>query len=472
MTDLKIIAEYEDNGEKRYICKESDSVPTTPSPTPVTTPVVTPVVTPTPVDTDVQIQKFHYDSEDKQFVISVHQEGKTPTEFSFDGYKFYPYSVIRQDPNKSDIYWLKISGNSNKIEVKTSDIHSTPIIVNFPDTVTPSTPIVTPTVVTPTPIIVPTPTPTNSEDGSGSEGNFDPTGSELEMFQIGETYEVPLGRNLIQLSSFSFGKTFEGKDVINGLDCYVKQFGKIVSNLTCEDGGNGGTANGGYPSNNHPEMLRTVIKEGEIEIGYRNRTSNEYHIVTGIAPIKNNEGYVFYRPNGLVDSNPIFSKELSMNAHYISKFNVEIKDDYGWVEEYQSGTLHKDLFINYYKDGKPYLEEMLWAGNMNTPIKANDTSTRRMVSKKDSSLWVEVQIRTGGYGQTGTIKLVASNGLTISKDTVRISGYVFNYGWKDENGNTQYNRREGIKNIDYKYFCNGGYKDFSGTSIIQKYDIA
>lgn len=304
---------------------------------------------------------------------------------------------------------------------------------------------------------------------NGSEGNFDPSGNSPEMFSIGETYAVPAGRTKIQLSAFSMNHG------ARGLDCYVKQNGVITTRINVKDG----DTSLGYFNNNHGYMTEIVIKEGPVEIGYRNEPSEPYHIVLGIAKIENNIAYLFYYADGLVKQNPLFVKQLTKGEHYVSKFDVVADHDYGYVTEMNPGSLHKDFTLNYFKDGKPFFGEIEWNGggdvfyDNNAPLQANNSQGiyRKFRSKKDHSLFVEVQMTTGGYGQTGTIKLLNSNGLSISKDLCRISSYVFNFGWIDDNGKQQFNIREGLKEKSYKLYNNGGKISPDGKSIIQEQDL-
>ena len=330
------------------------------------------------------------------------------------------------------------------------------VIIENPDNQPDST---SPEVVTPTPIQI----------INGSEGDFNPSGFLPDMFSIGETYAVPAGRTKIQLSAFSMNHG------ARGLDCYVKQFGVITTRINIKDG----DTSFGYYNNNNGYMTEIVVKEGPIEIGYRNEPGEPYHIVLGIAKIENNIAYLFYYADGLVKQKPLFVKQLAKGEHYVSKFDVVADHDYGYVTEMNPGSLHKDFTLNYFKDGKPFFGEIEWNGggdtfyDNNAPLQANNSQGiyRKFRSKRDHNLFVEVQMTTGGYGQTGTIKLLNANGLSISKDLCRISSYVFNFGWIDDNGKQQFNIREGLKEKSYKLYNNGGKISPDGKSIIQEQDL-
>lgn len=357
---------------------------------------------------------------------------------------------------------ILLLNNNSKVKVKLDwsgsfQLTGSDIITEAPTQVEPTTP----------PVVDQVPTiPTTN----GSEGNFNPSGFLPDMFAIGEAYQVPGDRTKIQLSSFSMNHG------ARGLDCYVKQYGKLISKIKVKDG----DTSIGYFNNNHSMMTQIVIKSGPIEIGYKNEIGEDYHIVLGIAKIRNNEAYLFYYPDGLIKQNPLFVKELARNEHYVANFDVVVSDDYGKVEPYNGGNLYKDWTLNFFKDNQPYFEEMEWTGGSgnyyelkhNAPLRANSERIYKKIrSKKDHNLFVEVEITTGGYGETGTVKLLNASGLTISKDLVKISTYVFNYDWINQNGGNEYNIREGLKDCDYKVYSNGGKIGPDRRSIIQEQDI-
>lgn len=406
--------------------------------TPVAIPVPDPIVIQTPIQTgNTIISGSRYDLL-KGFVLSFKVNNQVPNQISWDGLVYWPFSVLYQEPNKTETYWLKQGNTIQKIEVKTGDNSSTPYLIGS------NTPIPEPT---PIPIIV--------DNSNQSDGEFDPNGSPVEMLNIGETYEVPIDRNVIQMSSFSFGK-----NGIQGMQTYLKQYGKLICYLRSNDGE---VTNGGYSNNNHPMMTQIVIKGGQLEVGYKNATNQDYPIVFGLAQIANNMGYTFYYPNGLKSA--FYYKQLNKNDNTVKRFNVEIENDYGWVQQKEPGSLVKDFNVNFFKDGKLYLEEMLWNGDnefkYNVPVKANSTETRCIRSKKEGSLEVCIKINTKGYGETGTVEVISEKGgLKVSKDMVRISGYVYNY--------INYSAQEGIKNKDYKMYNNAGFVNELTKSIVQK----
>lgn len=407
--------------------------------TPAVIPIPDPVViTPPPTQsTNYLVDEYRYDLI-RGFVMHFKINGKTPELISWDGTTFWPFSIATQDQNKTGTYWLKTNGVTTKIEVKTGGLNSVPYILGS-NTAVPD-PI-------PTPIVV--------DNNNQSDGEFDPNGSPVEMMNVGETYEVPIDRNVIQMSSFSFGK-----NGIQGMQTYLKQYGKLICYLRSNDGE---VTNGGYFNNNHPMMTQIVIKAGLLEVGYKNATNHDYPIVFGLAQIANNMGYTFYYPNGLKAA--FYYKQLNKNDNTVKRFDVQIDNDYGWIQQKENGSLVKDFNVNFFKDGKLYLEEMLWNGDnefkYNVPVKANSTETRCIRSKKDGSLEVCIKINTKGYGETGSVEVVSEKGgLKISKDMVRISGYVYNY--------INYSAQEGIKNKDYKMYNNAGYVDELTKSIVQK----
>lgn len=413
--------------------------------TPATIPPV--VVIPTPDGTNpvitnasAKVSAYRYDLL-KGFVLNLQVNGKQPTEVSWDGTTFWPFSILTQEANKTGTYWLKSNGLTTKIEVKTGAVNSIPYVIGS------TTPGVTQPEAT-DPIVNTTTPPVYVQDG-----DFNPNGNPVEMFQVGETYQVPIDRNIIQMSVFSMGK--KG---IQGMEAYLKQDGKTICYLKNADNE---LTNGGYFNNNHPMMSQIVIKTGQLEVGYKNATNTDYPITFGLSRIANNMGYTFYQPNGL--SSAFFYRQLGKNEASVKKFNVEIGDDYGYISEREPGSLVKDFNVNFWKDGKLYMEEMLWNGDnefrYNVPVKVNNSETRCIRSKKDGSLEVCLKIDTKGYGETGTVTLVsAKGGLQVSKDMVRISGYVYNY--------INYSAAEGLKNKDYKLYNNAGY--VIGNSIVQK----
>lgn len=412
--------------------------------TPVIIPVPDPVViTPQPnQSTNYLVDEYRYDLI-RGFVMHFKINGKTPELISWDGATYWPFAIATQDANKTGTYWLKQNGNITKIEVKTGDFNSKPYILgsntSIPDTI-------------PSPIVI--------DNNNQSDGEFDPNGSPVEMLNVGETYEVPIDRNVIQMSSFSMGK-----GGLQGMQTYLKQYGKLICYLYNNDGE---LKNGGYFNNNHPAMAQIVIKTGLLEVGYKNATNKDYPIVFGLGQIRNNMGYTFYYPNGL--SSAFFYKQLNKNDHTVKRFTAEIGDEYGWIQERENGSLQKDLNINFFKSGKLYLEEMLWSSdgfsnsydfNGTVSIRANSSDSRCIRPKTDTSCEICVKIVTKGYGQTGSIQVVSEKGdLKVSKDMVRISGYVYNL--------VNYARAEGIKNKDYKMYNNAGYVDELTKSIVQK----
>lgn len=405
-----------------------------------------PVIIPTPSNnTGITISGSRYDLI-KGFIIDLKLNNKQPNQISWDGQTFYNYSgPVSQDANRIGEYWLKQDNKVQKIEVKTGEINSIPFIVGSTNTA--PEPV-------PSPIVI-------ENSNNQSDGDFNPNGESVEMLSVNETYQVPIERNIIQMSSFSMGK-----NGIQGMQTYLKQYGKLLCYLYNNDKE---LKNGGYFNNNHPAMAQIVIKSGLLEVGYKNATNENYPIVFGLAQIANNMGYTFYYPSGL--NAAFFYKQLNKNDNVVKRFNVEISDDYGWIAEKESGSLHKDLNINFFKHGKLYLDEMLWSSNI-TPrssfdfngsvsIRANSTDTRCIRTKADNNCEICLEITTKGFGETGSIKVISQNGgLSISKDMVRISGYVYNL--------LNYQRAEGIKNKDYKEYNNAGFTDELTKSIVQK----
>lgn len=383
--------------------------------TPVIIPTPDPVIVPTPVPYNFLVDQFRYDLI-KGFVMHFKINGKTPEQISWDGTTYWPFSIATQEQNKTGTYWLKSGGTINKIEVKTGDFNSIPYIIGSYNAV--PQPV-------PTPVII-------DNSNNQSDGDFNPNGNSVEMLPVGETYQVPIDRNIIQMSSFSFGK-----NGIQGMEAYLKQYGKLICYLRNADGE---VTNGGYSNNNHPMMTQIVIKTGDLEVGYKNSTNVDYPIVHGLARISNNMGYTFYYPKGL--NAAFYYKQLGKNETSVKRFNVEIGDDYGWIQEKQPGSLVKDFNVNFWLNGKLYLEEMMWNGDnefkYNVPVKANSSETRCIRSKKEAGLEVCLKIDTKGYGETGSVTLVSSKGgLQVSKDMVRISGYVYNF--------VNFSAQEGIK---------------------------
>ena len=115
--------------------------------TTTTTPpiIVTPPVVVTPINNiGVKIDSYRYD-QDTGFVITFKVNGFTPQEISWDGSKYYPFSVVYLPANNKGVYYLKTNGVVKKISVQAKSSTDIPIIGDNPD----SEPVVVPPVIDP-----------------------------------------------------------------------------------------------------------------------------------------------------------------------------------------------------------------------------------------------------------------------------------------------------------------------------------
>jgi hypothetical protein len=154
---MKVLFEYLDNGQKRFICANDDTTPT-----PVFTPVFTPVLVPTTPTTGLKLNRLEVpktaDAPNGQKIVKITVTGGSGNYRYVLGDKDYAGTIIHMPPSITwNVEVFDVHNSSSRVGL---EIKSLPVgegsITDFNETVVPSvvpTPIETPTVVLPTPTI-------------------------------------------------------------------------------------------------------------------------------------------------------------------------------------------------------------------------------------------------------------------------------------------------------------------------------
>jgi hypothetical protein len=92
-----------------------------------TTVITTPVVVTTPTTAGAKISSYRYEA-DKGFVLTFTINNQTPQEVSWDGVKYYPFSVVYLPAGNSSTYFLKSGSIISKIKVIAGAYNTIPSI--------------------------------------------------------------------------------------------------------------------------------------------------------------------------------------------------------------------------------------------------------------------------------------------------------------------------------------------------------
>lgn len=357
-----------------------------------------------PVDTSlgIIIVTPRYDSESKQFVASLSRLGKSPSEISWDGVKYYPFSVIRQEANKATTYWVKINNIPYKIEIKTADIHSTPVIVNFNSTG--DNPIIeeetTPVVDSTTPpVVVP-------------ENTARPQVNPLTGFaEIGKKYHV-FQKTRLHLSSYVAGD--------KGQYVSVKKDGVTLFEMNTYDGQIQDPKE--ITMGNHHVASILPVDEGDIDFYFENTSKEGAHVVGLIKDFK--MAYEQYNRNGLQYAEAWKRLEEGQSWNYT--FNIK----------HNRGGFIKDgkfeIFFPVFKDGKLLInKQILFNGSQhglgNTFVNQYSKNTIHVAILNEPSVSIDVEVETFGLNDTPNIKVVTKNGLDIHPNHVIVDAYYREY---------------------------------------------
>jgi hypothetical protein len=259
-----------------------------------------------------------------------------------------------------------------------------------------------------------------------------------EPMPLGVPVLIKSGKAQVQVSSFSFGK---GGTVDGQFSRFAKD-GKELITIECVDDQ---LLQGADRVNNHMPAFNIIMPVGEIELAYRNATNRDSIKTLGMGEIHNNEGYKFYYNPAI----GIFNKAVQKGGTLVSKFRIEEKDDFGFV---QGNNLHKQIKLNFIKNNKivpanmevNYGNGVWYSFHGNFPINSECVVTIR--NRENHSENVRLLIKMGDYDNTGIVKLLEANNVTLSEQLIWISRWRRNF----VNGSSA----EGMKEVTYKQFNN------------------
>lgn len=395
--------------------------------TPVTLPPVV-VATPVPIEsTGAVISGSRYDLI-RGFVISLKINNQTPSEVSWDGTTFYPFSVIYQNKNNITPYWLKVGGKVTKVLVKTGNEASNPSIEGNTDNGQVDVPPIIETEnnqVESTPVILP--------------NNQTPT---YEGFaEIGKTYEVG---DKFKLHASSVETTNMAQHY------WIKRDGKTIFELNSTDGWSPAEIYFG----NHPIETIFPISDGNYDFYFKNTTSSNKNVIVGVIGNSPGDAYTQYMKGGLAKTmkwqllKPGESTQFTLYLEDKCKKDSPLGEYKIQVPVYENGQLCLNKILSgkgYYNDNgvQKYYEN----GIGNESITFNSTKTIKMFKKTDESKNIVFKVQVGDQYGKGSITVLEKNGLDLMPDQVLISPWNISY-YKIFN-----NRSDGYEDSpDYKAY--------------------
>ena len=402
---MKVLFEYMDNGEQRFICSPDDS---TPSPTPVTTPVVVPT-TPT---TGLVLKRLEVpktaDAPNGQKIVNITVTGGSGNYKYQLGEKSYNGTTIFMPPS---ITWnIEIFDVHNESSRVSLEVKSLPVgeglIKDFNDTVVPSvvapTPIETPTVVpqTPTPVseIIPSPTPIFIPK---------PSGYQKDSAEIGKEYTCTEQIRL-HMSTHNDSNDAQYYNVKKDGELLYESFGeapKIVYN------------------GNHPQESQIPISDGVYQFYFKN-LSHEPCIVG----VTTGDPYEIYNVGGLAKAK--WWKKLHYNEEGSAEIYLEEICDRDMLKGSWDGKTN-NFFVTrpFYENGILCTDKMEAEGRPNgLELPENGITDIKFFSLVDRNKYIVIQFITSGINPPARFKVLEKNGLDIDPNHFMVTCYNTSYG--------------------------------------------
>lgn len=363
----------------------------------VTTPpvVVTPPVITTPVtigtNVGAKISSYRYE-QDRGFIISFKINGSTPQEISWDGSKYYPFSVIYLPANNSGSYYLKTNGSIQKVTVNARSSAEAPTIEGQQDTGQ--------TIELPSP------------QGEGA-------GGEVQYAQLNQTYESPVKAKL----------HFPSHN--NDADAQMLVAKKDGNTFYSYNRQNGWRPQSSYYGN-HPKETQHAVDAANYTIYFKN-TGNK-PIIVGLT---SGDAYAFYNISGYLDKTDwhqyLSPGQEASHTHYI--YDKENKSS---LKGSWDGHSNNFYFTGpFYENGTVTTDEIKIKDLPNgLEIPENGTHEYTFYKNTDATKNISIRFVTAGINQNAKYTVTQKNGLDIAPAYTMVTCYNTTI-WKIFNNNAE-----------------------------------
>lgn len=369
----------------------------------VTSPVVTPpvivqppvVVTPPATSTGAKIASYRYEA-DKGFVLTFKINNQTPQEISWDGSKYYPFSVVYLPAGNTSSYYLKSGGTISKIKVIAGAWNTAPTIEGSEPE---SQPVTESTPTQPQQVVSPTYT--------------------TDFAEIGVTYESPVNARLLLPSH---------NNDADAQEFFVKKDGKTIYAFNRPQGWRPESSYWG----NHPRETQHALAPGNYDFYFKN--TGPKPIIVGIT---SGDQYAFYNFPEYLQKTEYHKRLLPGEANSFSMYIYDKYNKSSLIGSWDKKSNNYFLTCTFYENGQVTTDEVKVKDLPNgLEIPEYGTNSYTFYKNQDPSKNITIQFITNGTGQNAKFKVIQKNGLDINPAVTMVTCYNTSH-WKVFNNNSE-----------------------------------